>query len=75
MGWQGKDPADLEKTVEEGGVWTGGEYEKELPLSGTNKKADQEGTVYSASIDSFPFVGPVPGKPGQFVAAGFAGHG
>ncbi|OXG42291.1 FAD dependent oxidoreductase superfamily [Cryptococcus neoformans Bt120] len=54
VGWQGKDPTDLEKTVEEGGIWTG---------------------VYSASIDSFPFVGPVPGKPGQFVAAGFAGHG
>ncbi|WWC72307.1 uncharacterized protein I206_106269 [Kwoniella pini CBS 10737] len=52
--WQGKDPADFEKKVEDGGVWSG---------------------VYSSSIDSFPFVGPVPRREGNFVAAGFAGHG
>ncbi|OCF61472.1 FAD dependent oxidoreductase superfamily protein [Kwoniella mangroviensis CBS 10435] len=54
VGWQGNNPADLEKKVEDGGVWSG---------------------VYSSSIDSFPFVGPVPRRDGHFVAAGFAGHG
>lgn len=32
MGWQGKDPADLEKTVEEGGIWTGGKYERGVTI-------------------------------------------
>ncbi|OCF32124.1 FAD dependent oxidoreductase superfamily protein [Kwoniella heveanensis BCC8398] len=54
VGWTGRDPAELERSVEEGGVWSG---------------------VYSTSIDSFPFVGPVPKNKGHFVAAGFAGHG
>lgn len=31
--------------------------------------------VESGSADSFPFVGPVPGRDGHFVAAGFVGHG
>lgn len=31
--------------------------------------------VESTSIDSFPFVGRVPKRDGQFVAAGFSGHG
>ncbi|GIZ43973.1 hypothetical protein CKM354_000718200 [Cercospora kikuchii] len=31
--------------------------------------------IESGSADSFPFVGPVPGRQGQFMAAGFVGHG
>lgn len=31
--------------------------------------------VESTSIDSFPFVGRIPKRDGQFVAAGFSGHG
>ncbi|ODN73188.1 hypothetical protein L202_07749 [Cryptococcus amylolentus CBS 6039] len=54
VGWEGEGPAEFERAVNEGGVWTG---------------------VETSSIDSFPFIGPVPNKPGQFVAAGFAGHG
>ncbi|WWC92016.1 uncharacterized protein L201_006970 [Kwoniella dendrophila CBS 6074] len=45
------------------------EFEK-----GTNEGGVWSG-VYSSSIDSFPFVGPVPRREGHFVAAGFAGHG
>lgn len=40
--------------------------------------ADEGGVwsgVYSTSIDSFPFVGPVPAHEGHYIAAGFAGHG
>ncbi|KAI5366417.1 Putative FAD dependent oxidoreductase, FAD/NAD(P)-binding domain superfamily [Septoria linicola] len=53
-GWQGPDPADLARDVNDGGVWTG---------------------IETSSIDSFPFVGPVPGREGHFIAAGFVGHG
>lgn len=39
----------------------------------------QEGGVWtgvvSPSADAFPFVGPVPGRDGHFIAAGFGGHG
>lgn len=31
--------------------------------------------VMGYSADSLPHVGEVPGKPGQFIAAGFNGHG
>ncbi|KAJ5537465.1 hypothetical protein N7494_006944 [Penicillium frequentans] len=31
--------------------------------------------VESTSIDAFPFVGGIPNRDGQFVAAGFSGHG
>ncbi|TEA16083.1 hypothetical protein C8034_v000678 [Colletotrichum sidae] len=54
VGWTGKDPAELARNLQEGGVWTG---------------------VDSTSIDAFPFVGPLPNRQGQFVAAGFSGHG
>ncbi|KAM3420079.1 hypothetical protein BST61_g3384 [Cercospora zeina] len=43
-----------------------------------DRDADEGGVwtgVIAGSIDSFPFVGPVPGREGQFMAAGFAGHG
>ena len=32
-------------------------------------------TVESMSIDAFPFVGDIPNRDGQFVTAGFSGHG
>lgn len=31
--------------------------------------------IETTTIDSFPFVGPVPARPGHFIAAGFVGHG
>ncbi|KAH8730277.1 FAD dependent oxidoreductase-domain-containing protein [Phaeosphaeriaceae sp. PMI808] len=31
--------------------------------------------VQSASADNFPFIGPVPGRNGHYIAAGFDGHG
>lgn len=40
--------------------------------------ADQGGVwtgIVSPTADGFPFVGPVPGREGHFMAAGFGGHG
>jgi glycine/D-amino acid oxidase-like deaminating enzyme len=31
--------------------------------------------VMGYSNDEFPYVGPVPDKPGQYICAGFTGHG
>ncbi|KAK2608048.1 hypothetical protein N8I77_006685 [Diaporthe amygdali] len=53
--------------------WPGEEDEAELALN-TTEGGNWTG-VESTSIDSFPFVGPAPGHTGQFVAAGFNGHG
>jgi len=42
-------------------------------------KEDHEGGCWTGvetwSADAFPFVGPVPNRPGHYIAAGFAGHG
>lgn len=43
-----------------------------------SKDADLGGVwtgIETTTIDSFPFVGPVPGREGHFIAAGFVGHG
>ncbi|EFX05502.1 FAD dependent oxidoreductase superfamily [Grosmannia clavigera kw1407] len=48
---------------------------EETPLGLPDDQGGVWTGVESASIDSFPFVGPLPQKPGHFVAAGFAGHG
>lgn len=53
--------------------WPGKGDEAELSLE-TTKGGNWTG-VESTSIDAFPFVGPAPGHSGQFVAAGFNGHG
>lgn len=48
-----------------------GDAELALP---TNEGGNWTG-IESSSIDSFPFVGAVPGRAGHVVAAGFNGHG
>jgi hypothetical protein len=53
--------------------WPGQEDEAELALEIT--QGGNWTGVESISIDAFPWVGPVPGHSGQFVAAGFHGHG
>lgn len=53
--------------------WPGQGDEAELSLK-TTEGGNWTG-VESTSVDSFPFVGPAPGHGGQFVAAGFNGHG
>lgn len=53
--------------------WPGAEDEAELALE-TAEGGNWTG-VESDSIDSFPFVGAVPDRPGHIVAAGFNGHG
>lgn len=73
VGWEGKNPAELGKDVNEGGCWTGSKCcVRSTQIQ--NEFADNE-SVESSSIDSFPFVGAVPGKAGHFVSAGFNGHG
>ncbi|KAI8657208.1 DAO domain-containing protein [Fusarium keratoplasticum] len=52
-----------------------------LPDAGLEKATYGEGLVHAwngivgLTSDEVPFLGPVPGKPGQFVCAGFNGHG
>lgn len=53
--------------------WPAAEAAAELALP-----ADEGGVwtgIVSPTADSFPFVGPAPGRDGQFIAAGFGGHG
>lgn len=63
-GWE-----DSEAEVKE--VWTGGES---TFLHLVNQLLTDE-SVMGYSSDFMPHMGAVPGKPGQFVVAGFSGHG
>lgn len=68
-GWVGAKDAELEIPVEEGGVWTGSESFR-LVSSDLHSPL-----VYGCSADSFPFVGRLPDRDSQYIAAGFSGHG
>src|SRR5690242_10888830 len=59
--WPGKNPAELSKKLDDGGVWTGSE--SHLPPH-TSVKSANNSPVYSSSIDEFPFVGAVPNHNG-----------
>ena len=53
-------------------VWTGSAYR---PTSVQTKSFANACPVMGYSSDFMPYVGDVPGKPGQIVMAGFSGHG
>jgi hypothetical protein len=72
-GWETETP-ELERAVDEGGCWTGGEFWMGSSNYQRVKVADQD-AVETSSADMFPFVGAVPDHHGQWMAAGFAGHG
>ncbi|GAM34504.1 hypothetical protein TCE0_015f02131 [Talaromyces pinophilus] len=81
--WPGKDPAELGKTIDEGGIWSGGASPtpsaNSSPTYGLSPQHQASSTytppVKSSSIDEFPFIGAVPRHDGHFLAAGFNGHG
>ena len=58
-------------------IWTGGTFIFRISISGSFwfGNANHLVVVMGYSADSLPHVGEVPNKPGQFLAAGFNGHG
>jgi hypothetical protein len=74
-GWKEADAAELERAVEEGGCWTGGEFRVWLQMYQGIIGSTNQNIVETSSADMFPFVGAVPDHDGQWIAAGFAGHG
>jgi hypothetical protein len=72
-GWETETP-ELERDVDEGGCWTGGEFWIST-WSIKVLEALTRDAVETSSADMFPFVGAVPEHDGQWIAAGFAGHG
>jgi glycine/D-amino acid oxidase-like deaminating enzyme len=74
QGW-GADGPELERAVDEGGCWTGGEFLDFCPEVLRKLKSLIQDAVETSSADMFPFVGAVPDHDGQWIAAGFAGHG
>ena len=71
VGWPDASPK-LSKPVEEGGCWTGSKISL---LSSNTDVTINSASVQTKTADAFPFVGPLPGRDAQFIAAGFAGHG
>lgn len=53
-------------------IWTGS---KTIALQSRKRNANVSCLVMGYSADSLPHVGQVPGRPGQFIVAGFSGHG
>ena len=74
FGWE-----DSQATVKH--IWTGGKQsisplhiQCAFAICFTNPLSPAI-TVMGYSADSLPHIGAIPGKPGQFIAAGFNGHG
>lgn len=68
-GWEGSR-AEVKQ------VWTGSECRNHLHfLRVTRPHADQGCAVMGYSSDFVPHIGEVPDRPGQFILAGFSGHG
>ena len=72
--WEAESP-ELERAVDEGGCWTGGEFEIVNGTSERPMRITDDNTVETDSADMFPFIGRVPRRSGHWIAAGFAGHG
>jgi glycine/D-amino acid oxidase-like deaminating enzyme len=56
-------------------LWTGSESPLRALLGSDVRTDCNSSQVMGYSDDGFPYVGPVSGKPGQFICAGFNGHG
>ena len=75
LGWDEAQPTELGRDANDGGCWTGGKFNKNcLTLTHPASQADCC-TVETNSADNFPFIGSVPNRDGNWMAAGFAGHG
>jgi len=73
--WPGSSCAELGKEDHEGGCWTGGTPDPKPTKPSPKLHQLIASVVETWSADAFPFVGPVPNRPGHYIAAGFAGHG
>lgn len=71
--WPGPSVAELGKQDNEGGVWTG--RTSRIPTAHHLVALADSFLVHDTGPDGFPFVGPLPSHPGQFINAGFNGHG
>lgn len=54
-------------------IWTGSKYE--FRIFGLSSSPNNPSVVMGYSNDDFPYVGAVPEKTGQYMCAGFTGHG
>jgi len=75
LGWDEAQPTQLGRDVNDGGCWTGGKSKLSHTTSQTFASDTDCCTVETNSADMFPFIGSVPNREGQWMAAGFAGHG
>lgn len=74
-GWDESQPAELARAADDGGCWTGSEFDSGH-LEMVQSAVDTDSCIVTASsVDMFPFVGPVPNREGHWMAAGFVGHG
>jgi hypothetical protein len=68
--WPG--PKQLSRPADDGGCWTGS---MSRLLMWFIHHTVLTSVVETSTADSWPFVGPLPDHDGQFIAAGFCGHG
>lgn len=54
-------------------IWTGSKYK--IRVFGLSSSSNNPSAVMGYSNDDFPYVGAVPEKTGQYLCAGFTGHG
>jgi hypothetical protein len=74
-GWDESQPAELARDANDGGCWTGSEFSSGGKSTLRSSYHTDCCIVTASSVDMFPFVGPVPNREGNWMAAGFVGHG
>jgi hypothetical protein len=75
LGWDKAQPTRLGRDANDGGCWTGGEFHANHSTLAHHARDTNCSAVETNSADMFPFIGSVPNREGQWMAAGFAGHG
>jgi hypothetical protein len=74
-GWDESQPAELARDANDGGCWIGSEFSSGGKSTLRSSYHTDCCIVTASSVDMFPFVGPVPNREGNWMAAGFVGHG
>jgi len=70
------DPDGLDEHVDPAFVrWARAALSRRLPAYARQPDAGSLAAWYTLSPDAQPLLGPLPGHPGLFIAAGFSGHG
>lgn len=75
LGWKEAQPTTLGRDVNDGGCWTGGKFKTDHQTLTHSVSSADYWIVETNSADMFPFIGSVPNREGNWMAAGFAGHG